>query len=64
MLEKCSMCISSETIDNVKLDFSSDTGYSSGTDTSSENTYISSGENSINVTLYRWQIVENKIFKF
>ena len=64
MLEKCSICISSETIDNVKLDFSSDTCYSSGTDTSSENTYISSGENSINVTLYRWQIVENKIFKF
>ena len=53
MLEKSSICISSETIDNVKLEFSSDTGYSSGTDTSSENK-----------TLYCWQIVENISFKF
>ena len=64
MLEKCSMCISSETIDNVKLNFSSGTGYSSETDTRCENAYISSGENSINVTLYHWEIAENKIFKF
>ena len=41
----------------MKLDSSSDT------DSSSENTYSSSAENSDNVTLYSWQIVEKKITK-
>ena len=46
---------SSETIDDMKSDSSSDT------DSSSENTYSSSEENSDNVTFYSWQIVEKKI---
>ena len=48
---------SSETIDDMKSDSSSDT------DSSSENTYSSPEENSDNVTFYRWQIVEKKITK-
>ena len=36
---------------------------SSDTDSSSENTYSSSGENSDSVTFYCWQIVEKKIAK-
>ena len=36
---------------------------SSDTDSSSENAYSSSGENSDNVTFYCWQIVEKKIAK-
>ena len=36
---------------------------SSDTDTSSENTYSSSEENTDNVTFYRWQIVKKKITK-
>ena len=39
----------------MKFDASSDT------DSSNENTYRSSEENSDNVTFYRWQIVETKI---
>ena len=50
-------CKSSETIDDMKLDYSSDTN------SSSENTYISSEENYDNVKFYRWQIVEKKITK-
>ena len=46
---------SSETIDDMKFDASSDT------DSSNENTYRSSEENSDNVTFYRWQIVETKV---
>ena len=42
------LCKSSETIDNMKSDFSSDTN------SSTENTYSSSEENSDNVTFYRW----------
>ena len=34
---------------------------SSDTDSSSENTYSSSEENSDNVTFYGWQIIEKKI---
>ena len=45
----------SETIDDMKFDASSDT------DSSNENTYRSSEENSNNVTFYRWQIVETKL---
>ena len=41
----------------MKSDFSSDT------DSSSENTYIFSEENSDNVTIYDWQIVEKKMSK-
>ena len=52
------LCKSSETIDNMKLDSSCDT------DSSSENTYSFSEENSDNVTFYRWQIVEQKITKY
>ena len=48
---------SSGTIDDMKSDSSSDI------DSSSENTYSSSGENSDNVTFYRWQIVGKKINK-
>ena len=46
---------SSETIDDMKLDSSFDT------DSSSDNTYSFSEENSNNVTFYRWQILEKKI---
>ena len=42
----------------MKLDSSCDT------DSSSENTYSFSEENSDNVTFYRWQIVEQKITKY
>ena len=52
------LCKSSETIDDMKLDSSCDT------DSSSENTYSFSEENSDNVTFYRWQIVEQKITKY
>ena len=48
---------SSETIDDMKSDSSSDA------DSSNENTHSSSEENSDNVTFYRWQIVEKKITK-
>ena len=41
----------------MKLDPSSDT------DSSNENTYSSSEENSDNVTFYGWHIVEKKITK-
>ena len=61
MLEKCSICQSSETIDDMKLDYSSDSDSSSETGSSNENTYISSEENSDNVMLNQWQIVEKKI---
>ena len=54
MLEKCSLCKSSETIGDMKLGSSSD---------SSENSYSSSEENSVTVRFYRWQIVEKKITK-
>ena len=37
--------------------------YSSDADSSSENTYSSSEENSDNVTFYGWQIIEKKITK-
>ena len=50
-------CNSSETVDDMKLDSSSDTDSSSG------NTYSSSEENSDNVTFHRWQIVEKKLTK-
>ena len=61
MLEKCSICQSSETIDDMKLDYSSDSDSSSETGSSNENTYISSEENSDNVMFNQWQIVEKKI---
>ena len=51
------LCKSSETIDDMKLDSSSDTA------SSSENTYSFPKESSDNVTFYRWQIVEKKITK-
>ena len=51
------LCKSFETIDDIKLDSSSET------DSSSENTYSFSEENCDNVTFYRWQIVEKKITK-
>ena len=38
MLQKCSLCKSSETIDNIKLDCSSDTDSNIDTDSSSGNT--------------------------
>ena len=50
MLEKCSLCKSSETIDDIKLDCSSDTNSASET----ENTSSSSEENSDNMTVYLW----------
>ena len=61
MLEKCSICQSSETIDDMKLDYSSDSDSSSETGSSNENTYISSEENSDNEMFNQWQIVEIKI---
>ena len=60
MLEKCSFCKSSETIDDMKVDCSSNTDSRNENDSSSEN--ISSEENS-NVMLYGWKIVEEKITK-
>ena len=42
MLEKCSFCKPFETIDDMKLDCSSDIDWSSETGSSSENTYSSS----------------------
>ena len=63
MLEKCSLCKSSETIDNMKLDCSSDTDSRSETDSSSESACSSSEECSEYVTVRRWQIVEKKIAK-
>ena len=63
MLEKCSLCKSSETIDNMKLDCSSDTDSRSETDSSSESACSSSEECSEYVTVRRWQIVEKKITK-
>ena len=63
MLENCSLCLSSEAIDDMKLVCSSDTDSSSENDSSGENSYGSSEENSDNVTFYRWQIVEKKITK-
>ena len=60
MLEKCSICQSSETIDDMKLDYSSDSDSSSESGSSNENTYISSEENSDNVMFNQWQIVEKK----
>ena len=53
MLKKCLFCKSSEAIDDMKLDCSSDTNSSSETDISSENTYSSSEETSDNVTFYQ-----------
>ena len=53
MLKKCLFCKSSEAIDDMKLDCSSDTNSSSETDISSENTYSSSEETSANVTFYQ-----------
>ena len=47
----------------MKLDCSSDTDSSSEAESSSENAYSSSGENSDNVMLFRWQVVEKKITK-
>ena len=47
----------SETTDDMKLDFSSDTN------SSSESTYSPSEENSDNLMFYLWQIIENKITK-
>ena len=64
MLEKCSICQSSETIDDMKLDYSSDSDSSSETGSSNENTYISSEENSDNVMFNQWQIVEKKIIVY
>ena len=61
MPEKCSLCKSSETIDDMKLYFPSDTDSRSVTDNCSKNTRSSSEENSENVTIYRWQIVEKKV---
>ena len=49
ILERCSLCKSPETIDDMKLDCSSDTDSSSETVSSSENTYSSSEENSDNM---------------
>ena len=51
------LCKSSETMDDMKFDASSDT------DRSSESTYSFSEENSDNVTFYRWQMVETKTTK-
>ena len=64
MLEKCSICQSSETIDDMKFDYSSDSDSSSETGSSNENTYISSEENSDNVMFNQWQIVEKKIIVY
>ena len=64
MLEKCSICQSSETIDDMKLDYSSDSDSSSETGSSNENTYISSEGNSDNVMFNQWQIVEKKIIVY
>ena len=47
----------SETTDDMKLDFSSDTN------SSSESIYSPSEENSDNLMFYLWQIIENKITK-
>ena len=61
MIEKYSHCKSSDTIDDTKLDCSSDTDISRETDSGSEYAYSSSEENSNNVTFHRWQILEKKI---
>ena len=50
MIEKYSHCKSSDTIDDTKLDCSSDTDISRETDSGSEYAYSSSEENSSNVS--------------
>ena len=50
MIEKYSHCKPSDTIDDTKLDCSSDTDISRETDSGSEYAYSSSEENSSNVS--------------